>query len=1659
MLRTNGYRKIGSFQIVFILMVGFFMMPMLSTLPASGASVWYDSNWQYRRQIVIDHTKVSGTQTGFVLLVDLTDGGLVGKAQADGDDFVFTDADSAKINHEIELYDGNVGGLLAWVCVPSVSSTQDTIIYLYYGNPAADNQEAPEVVWDSGYQMVLHLSEAIGVQFDSTAYGNDASPAGGVSQGISGMVDGADSFDGSNDYLSVVHSSGLTGYATSFSASFWLKLDDTTRRQTILNKYDTAGNQRAWYVEFLTHAAYGKVLDFFASQDGVAARDWYAPFSPTAGVWYNVVVVWQANSVPKFYINGVQVSTIGTGTIASIYNNAGAPLFVGRSYTTGRYLDGGLDEVCISSSARSAQWIRTTYNSQVSPSAFYSVGPEEVWGSCKPSISNATPAEEAVNVYTNPALSVSIADPESDLLILRFETDATGTWEVIKVFTLVPGGTYSCVPETMNQLGTLYNWRVSVSDDGVNWVTQQYSFTTTSTVLSAKWTATKTPYASTGVLIANVVGDSKEEVIMVGAGKAMVLDGSTGGVIWSRDLGVGVRYTATPEIADLNKDGVLELVLQIDWPPGLIVLHANDGSEYWRISDLGGGDHSGSLVIADIDGYGYPTIFCVTSTEHPSDPAQSTSRMYSITHDGTILHEAFVYHPCAGGLSIGDADNDGEFEVYYGDRYSSFSGDAGIPRGLQSFWASNLTKRWERPDVSCSSNRPMLADVTGDGILDVIAGHHNGGVAVVNSRDGTWIYNGLNLGQYTAPVHYQPSVYDIDEDGNLEMLMQDGEHNSYMPVVFDLVTHQVDARLPIVPGKYGPQIADVTGDGHMDIIVCNDTDIFVFDRTYTLVTQIKGLYPRLMYAVTQDIDGDGYNEVVVNRDGESGRIYAFDTPARTSTPRTRTEVRFNSERRNGVAEYVPLPGPEAPLIKEPLPAEGEIEVPVALSELSFRLASFQKDLMSYTVTTTPNIGSGSGTSVGNGRYSIPVSGVEYGKTYSWTISVSTGSHVTTETYAFKTKFMPLWWDANWQYRKAITIDPSKVSMDQTDFQVLIDVVDADLVGKAQSDGDDIVFVSLDNAKLSQEIESYDSSTGHLVAWVRIPYVSSTTYTTFYMYYGNSLSENQQDLGAVWSSTSVMVLHLDEETEIQYDSTSNGNNATPFNGVIQGVVGLIDGSDTFDGANDYLQVAHSDTLSGFTEALTASFWIRFQDVSRRQTILNKYNNGAGQRAWYVEYQTGRLGFFASQDGTTYKEWHASFTPTAGAWYFVTVVWQANSILKFYVNGIQLVTTGDTAALAAINNNIGQPLYVGRCPFDSTRYLNGGLDEIRVSNTARSSSYVLTSYTNQKDPGIFYQIGAEQSLPSAPVISGPNPENGASNLPVSLLGLSFNLVDYQNDLMDYSVTTIPNIGGASVTGVPSGTYSVPVVGLQYGTTYTWMVTATDGIHHTTNTYTFATTLLADSEFTANPDSAALRTNGAGQDWYESWNTVPSTLLYLHTSNVGGNTGKKAGFTSSTSGYAYLSQEFSTPQIGTFSVQWDIYVDSIYNLVSGTDATGYMMIGDNSNGVYGPNSASVERFVYMGFYKNGGGTSGTMQLFSRQRNTDTQTFIATLNLDQWYTIRVDVNVAGGTYDVYVDGAFMGTYTSRTVKNSVTHISFAQWSNGAGAFYVDNVFSPALP
>ena len=367
-------------------------------------SGWYNTNWQYRRAITIDHTKVqdvanpSTTYANFPVLVYATG---LSNIKADGADIRFTSSDGVtELPREIESYSG--GTLYAWVKVTLTKDAGDSsndIIYMYYGNSAA-TEPAPgstygsQNVWDSNYKGVWHLKEnptgTAPQMKDSTSNAHDGTTTGMVSgdQIAAGKIDGSLNFDGLDAYVQTT--SGESKTASSITWSVWFKADSTTGSHHIL--WEGPSTQNGWGEpgQAATHEMHltigrmstANLLDFFygyeyTSGNFIPAVEIQTAFSDTVNWHYAVVVLTGADSSPSgtLYLDGNLIGTdTGTETGRSAWDTN---LRIGRCGANQRYLDGIADEVRVSNIARSAEWITTEYNNQNSPSTFCSVGGEE----------------------------------------------------------------------------------------------------------------------------------------------------------------------------------------------------------------------------------------------------------------------------------------------------------------------------------------------------------------------------------------------------------------------------------------------------------------------------------------------------------------------------------------------------------------------------------------------------------------------------------------------------------------------------------------------------------------------------------------------------------------------------------------------------------------------------------------------------------------------------------------------------------------------------------------------------------------------------------------------------------------------------------------------------------------------------------------------------------------------------------------------------------------------------------------------------------------------------------------------------------------------------------------------------------------------------------
>lgn len=369
-----------------------------------------DCYFKYRKPIKVQSNQVQGgPHTDFPMLVSLTDADLKTKAYGgkvasydactkDPRDIIFRALDDSTCNvqgggsspctlsHEIEKYTPSTGELVVWVKVPKLyynSDSDRTVIYIYYGNDCiASSTQDPTGVWDSYYKGVWHLKEtpdSDGGTYeikDSTGSHNGSSTnmeAGDQGQ-TTAKIDGNLTFDGLNEYVAIPDHADWTLDAL---------LDQDWTLQGWFN-FSTLPVMGQW--DTVLGASSGGEWAFQFCNDGSLKLNWYdgnidhlsGAISINTGEWHHYVLTldFGVTNGSHWYLDGVDK---GSFTAAKVSQNPSSVAVGWVPSYDNTYFTGALDEVRLYNGIRAnpADWIKTEYNNQISPSAFYSIEPEE----------------------------------------------------------------------------------------------------------------------------------------------------------------------------------------------------------------------------------------------------------------------------------------------------------------------------------------------------------------------------------------------------------------------------------------------------------------------------------------------------------------------------------------------------------------------------------------------------------------------------------------------------------------------------------------------------------------------------------------------------------------------------------------------------------------------------------------------------------------------------------------------------------------------------------------------------------------------------------------------------------------------------------------------------------------------------------------------------------------------------------------------------------------------------------------------------------------------------------------------------------------------------------------------------------------------------------
>jgi hypothetical protein len=354
---------------------------LAATGPVFAVYQAYANDYAYSRTIVLSHAKVPNSdQTNFPVLISLTESDLAGVAQGgkvfseNGDDIIFClDANCVtRLDHEIESYNPATGAANFWVRIPTLSHTTDTDVYMFYSNPAVTlSQQNPPGVWENGYAAVYHFANSLEA-VDST----------GINSGIeynvtseAGIIGNAASFDDYNSYLRIPANASYKPTAA-LTVQAWVERPTSGGGLPMIASLDYHGNGTwsAPYESWALGLNMNSLNPLFTATVAGVSHSVVASQTVTANQWQMVAGRYDGQQL-RVFINGAEDPNATTLT-GALDPGTSQDLAIGMEspYATGQWWYGGIDELRISTVARSNDWITTEYNNQSSPSTFCTVG-------------------------------------------------------------------------------------------------------------------------------------------------------------------------------------------------------------------------------------------------------------------------------------------------------------------------------------------------------------------------------------------------------------------------------------------------------------------------------------------------------------------------------------------------------------------------------------------------------------------------------------------------------------------------------------------------------------------------------------------------------------------------------------------------------------------------------------------------------------------------------------------------------------------------------------------------------------------------------------------------------------------------------------------------------------------------------------------------------------------------------------------------------------------------------------------------------------------------------------------------------------------------------------------------------------------------------------
>ncbi len=328
---------------------------------------------------------------------------------------------------------------------------------------------------------------------------------------------------------------------------------------------------------------------------------------------------------------------------------------------------------------------------------------------------------------------------------------------------------------------------------------------------------------------ADTNGDGAQE-LFIGSGTGAAPSGNlfsltrTGATRWSfhpSDADFpNLAMFSSPAIGDVTGDGVAD------------VSGFSLGLKGWSFSE-GGALNSGwpfyqddttfsSPALVDVDGDGL-LDYVVGGDSSPGGPTDIRGGVLrAIRGDGSLIWQVPFDEMVRSSPSVGDIDGDGKGEIVVGtgDYWARQSGGSTDQTKIFAFNFDG-TRKWVRDLGGQTMASPTLADVNGDGRLDVIeptwGGGNGGKVFVLDGASGNSLAGWDGRSSGGGAVLGQVTTADLDNDGGQDLLVPTGA--GVWAFSGKSGAQLFSVQTGIAAYQNSPLITDLDGNGTLSLVI------------------------------------------------------------------------------------------------------------------------------------------------------------------------------------------------------------------------------------------------------------------------------------------------------------------------------------------------------------------------------------------------------------------------------------------------------------------------------------------------------------------------------------------------------------------------------------------------------------------------------------------------------------------------------------------------------------------------------------------------------------------------------------------------------------------------------------------------------------------------